>query len=740
MISPTQGSPIHQPEGGFSMMKPEKLTIERLYDSPSLVGPTLSQLRFSPDGQRLTYLKGREEDYRQLDLWEFNLRDQEHRMLVDSRSLGVSEALSEEEKERRERARIHASGIVSYSWAQDGRHLIFPMGGQVFYYSLDSGRAEKLTSHWLEATDVKASPQGRYVSFIHDQNIWVCSTETKELKKLTSTLWESEKNGMAEFIAQEEMGRQTGYWWSEDDRYICYAAVDESPIEKTERFDVGGEGIRVITQRYPWAGKKNARVQLKLMHVGTEESVSIDLGPEEDIYLARVNWLPGGKQLVYQLQSRDQKKLDLYLYDVESGQKKLLFKEESDTWVNLHDDLLFLKKSPGFLWCSEESGYKHIYLHGADGERKRALTAGAWAVKSICGVDEERGVAFFTGFFTDPLEQHLYEVALDGIHEPVKLTDLSGWHDVRLSPKKDQFIDFFSDPSTPLQVSLKEVSGGRPVPLMENPLDETHPYYPYLAHHSAPEFGSVKAEDGTPLFWKLIKPSNFDPEKSYPVVVSVYGGPHARKVKKNWDPGDGWNQFMAQKGYAVFSLDNRGSCDRGKVFEEPIYKQLGKVEVADQKAGVEFLKTLSWVDPNRVGMFGWSYGGYMTIMSLLKEPETFRAGVAVAPVTDWKLYDTHYTERYLAHPDENPEGYEKSAVWPYVKNLKGSLFLIHGMADENVLYQHTLKLMQVLQEKNHSFREMGYPGSKHGIAKRSLRVHLFREITQFFDEKLQSLP
>jgi dipeptidyl-peptidase-4 len=288
----------------------------------------------------------------------------------------------------------------------------------------------------------------------------------------------------------------------------------------------------------------------------------------------------------------------------------------------------------------------------------------------------------------------------------------------------------------PPQTRLHSIDGEQQRFIDENALDESHPYHPYLSHHVEPEFGTLTASDGQTLHYRLIKPFNFDETKRYPVVVGVYGGPCARRVKKQWDPGEAWAQHMAQQGFVHFTLDNRGSSERGKVFEEPIHGLLGEIEIADQKRGVRWLQSQDFVDPERVGIFGWSYGGYMAIMALAKASDVFKAAVSVAPVTDWHLYDTHYTERYLGHPVDNPEGYARSAVFPYLDDLKGDLLVVHGMADDNVLFEHTTKLYAALQKRKIAFETMAYPGSKHSIAEAHNRVHLFQMITRFFQRTL----
>jgi dipeptidyl-peptidase-4 len=416
-------------------------------------------------------------------------------------------------------------------------------------------------------------------------------------------------------------------------------------------------------------------------------------------------------------------------------------RETSDTWINLHNDLTFLDDNAQFVWSSERSGFNHLYLYDLDGELIRPLTSGEWAVSSLLKVDEDEGMVYFDGFAMSPLERHMYATSLNTTNpEKVdQITKAEGWHRFAVAKEGDSFIDWFSNPDTPPQVSLHRMDGRRLIFLEENALDETHPYYPYLRNHITPEFGSIEADDGTKLYYKLMKPVPFNPRKKYPVIVHVYGGPAGQTVTKSWGRSRGiWSEFMAQNGYVIFSLDNRGTPNRGTAFEGHIYHLQGEVEVRDQVAGVEFLRTLPFVDGSRIGITGHSNGGYMSLMCMMKAPEYFHAGVAIAPVTDWTLYDTHYTERYLGHPDEFPEAYEKSGVLPYVDGLKGDLLIMHGMADDNVLFTNSTKLYKVLQDKDIAFEMMNYPGSKHGLRGKKVQTHYYKTSTRFFDRTLKA--
>ncbi|WP_444907254.1 DPP IV N-terminal domain-containing protein [Microbulbifer sp. SSSA008] len=713
----------------------ESLSIERLFSDPALSGTAPRALEYSPDGQRVTFLKGRVEDYNRYDLWEYNLKDGQSRILVNSDSLhSGSETLSDEEKARRERQRIYGSGIMEYSWSEDGRSLLFPLAGDIYYYDLKDRSSRRLTETETFETDVKVSPEGHFVSFIRDQNIYIVDLKTGREKQLTSDGKDHIKNGMAEFVAQEEMDRMTGYWWSPDDQHIAFLQVDESPVDQVTRSEIYADRIEMIQQRYPAAGRANAKIRLGLIDIDSGDIRWVNLGDNQDIYIPRVKWARD-HLLTFQWQSRDQQKLELRAYNLNTGKTRTLLTESSDTWVNLSHDLHFLEDSDAFIWSSERDGFKHLYKYDFGGRLQAQLTKGDWVVDELEAVDEQANRLYFTARKDTPIERHLYAVSLQGESDIKRISQRSGMHSIEFSEDASGYIDKFSSVTTPPQVSLHSSSGARITWLEQNAVNRVHPLYPYKDQWITPEFGSIEAPHGQELFYRLYKPANFDAKKSYPVMVFVYGGPHAQVVTNSWDKL--FNQYMAQQGYIVFSLDNRGSANRGTTFENPIFKNMGSPEVEDQITGVEFLRTLPYVDKNKVGIFGHSYGGYMALMSMFKAGDYFKAGVSGAPVTDWTLYDTHYTERYMGNPTKDMDAYEASSVFPYAKGLQGDLLIYHGMADDNVLFTNTTKLIKQMQDNGQQFELMTYPGKKHSLRGKQTRIHQYSMIKRFFDRHLK---
>jgi len=700
----------------------ERLTIQRLFDAPDLAGDSLRGARLSPDGRWVTYLKGAADDKDRLDLWGYDVARRRHRQLVDARALQpAGETLSAEEAARRERQRTAAlKGIVDYALSPDGRQVLLPSNGDLYLQPLAEGSSiVRLTSTPGAETDTRFSPRGRYVSYVRDQNLYVMDLATRTERAITHDGRDTVSYGMAEFIAQEEMDRDTGYWWSADESRIAYTRVDEAPVAVTRRYEINAADITIVEQRYPFAGGPNVHVQLWCASVADPSApVRMDLGADPDVYLARVAFFPDGRALAVQRQSRDQQTLELLRIDAASGAARVLLTETSRDWVPLHDDLHFLRDGRRFIWASERSGTKQLYLYDADGHLIRPL--GDVRGGGLAHVDDRGGWFYFVSNASSPVERALYRDRLDSPGRPQKLTAEPGWHTVAFADDAPVFLDTWSTTEMPPRLSLHAADGKRLTELTPNRLAPGHPYWPYAGRHVPAEFGELSADDGQKLEYLLLKPPGMRAGVRYPVIVNVYGGPGVQNVTNAW--GGSWqlfNQLLAQRGYVVFSLDNRGSGQRDRAFEAANFHHLGTLEVRDQQRGVEFLRSQPYVDGARIGIYGWSYGGYMALMSVLKAPESFAAAIAGAPVTDWRLYDTHYTERYMGKPQDNAAGYDEADVLKFAATLKRPLLLIHGMADDNVLFTHTTQLMKVLQDANRPFELMTYPGHKHGLVRRA---------------------
>lgn len=732
----------------------EKLTLEALTGDAPLSGPTLVKPKVAPDGSRVTFLRGRDDDRNRLDLWEYDLASGATRMLVNSSELSRGEeTLSDAEKARRERQRIAAlSGIVDYQFSPDGHALLFPLAGELYLYSLDAAaaaepdaaapspvdaapasRLRQLTHGEGFATDPKVSPKGGYVSFIRDRNLWLIDLADGSARQLTHDGSDSVGNGVAEFVADEEMDRHTGYWWAPDDSAIAFARIDETPVPVQRRFEIYPDRTEVVEQRYPAAGEPNVRIQLGVISPKGGKPRWIDLGDNADIYLVRVDWR-NGNELSFQRQSRDQHRLDLILADLTSGKQRTVLSETSDSWVALHSNLRFLKHSDALLWTSERSGFAHLYRVDIGSGQANALTSGDWMVEDVLALDESAGTVWFSGTLDSALEKHVYSLPLAG-GKPTRLSEEGSWHEATFAENASVYVDLWSNPQMPPQTQLFRADGGLIATLVDNRISEDHPYHRFLAAHQPIEYGAISAADGQILHYSLIKPADFNPGRKYPVVVYVYGGPAAQTVKRTWSPD--FNQYLAQHGYLVFSIDNRGTPRRGVRFGSALYRHQGNVEVDDQLRGLQMLRGLPYVDAKRVGVYGWSNGGYMTLMLLAKASHAYTCGAAGAPVTDWGLYDTHYTERYMGLPADNAEGYRDSTVLAHIDGLTSQLLLLHGMADDNVLFTHSTRLMSALQQRGTEFELMTYPGAKHGLRGKD-NLHRLKLTADFFDRCLQA--
>lgn len=734
MVSSAIFTPAYALEGGTT-----PLTIERMNASPALAGTSPRGLKLSPDGQRVTYLAGRKDNQNFYDLWQMDVKTGESSLLLNADKLASNE-LSDEEKARRERQRIYGEGIMEYFWADDSKALLIPAAGNLYYFSLADNSVSLLPIGEGFATDARLSPKGNFVSFVRDQNLYVLNLATKKLEAMTTDGGGAIKNAMAEFVAQEEMDRMTGYWWAPDESAIAFTRIDESGVELVTRNEIYADGIKLTEQRYPAAGKNNVEIQLGVVTLNNKAINWVTLSDDKnkDIYLPRVDWLPDSKHLSFQWQSRDQQKLDLQLVALESLTKpKTLVKERSDAWVNLNNDLHFLKQQSAFIWASERDGFNHLYLFDLKGKLKTQLTKGNWAVDGLEYIDETAGWVYFTGRKDTPIEKHLYRVPLAG-GKVERVSREAGMHDPVFADNQSVYLDYFNSLSQPPQISLHGDKGQHLAWVEQNQVKAGHPLYDYAGLWQLPEFKELKAEDGQVLQTRLFKPVPFDANKKYPVVVRVYGGPHAQLVTNSWSEQDYFTQYLVQQGYVVFQLDNRGSAHRGTQFEQVIYRHLGEAEVNDQKVGVDYLRSLPFVDSNNVAIYGHSYGGYMALMSLFKAPDYFKAAISGAPVTDWRLYDTHYTERYLAHPANNEQGYEASSVFPYVKNYQSGLLMYHGMADDNVLFENSTRVYKALQDEGKLFQMIDYPGSKHSMRGEKVRNHLYRSLADFLDRQLKS--
>jgi dipeptidyl-peptidase-4 len=730
----------------------QPLTPERVFASPALSGPTARGVSVSPDGRWVTWLKSSSGNQYKLDLWIAPTAGGDARLLVSGEAVEPKgAALTEEEVSRRERQRVAAlSGVVSYDWDQQSKHLLIPAAGALYLADAATGATTQLPVGGSGVLDPQMSPLGRWVSYVRNQNLCVLDLKEGGAERAITTDGKGPVSfGVAEFVAQEEMGRYTGAWWSPGDTAIAYARVDDSLVETIERLEVGANGSTIAPQRYPRAGTPNAKVDLFVQALAPGAGpVRVDLGGDPDIYLARVHWSADGRDLYVERQSRDQQRLDLLRVDPATGAAEVILSEQQTPWVDLTDDFHALHDGD-FIWGSARTGAHQLYLYDREGSLIRAITSGpaphagggggaGLLAPGLAGVDEERGLAYVMGSEETPLERQLYVVSYRQPAAPRPITSGHGWWTAVMPKSASTYIGYYSDPTTPPQAALYDVDGSRLRWIERNPFDASHPFHPYTSRYPSPEFGVLTADDGQSLQYVLMKPVGFDPARRYPAIVEVYGGPHFQGVTRAWR-GISEKLFL-EAGYVLFQLDNRGSANRDVRFEAAIAGRLGSVEVDDQVVGLNWLRDQPFIDSSRIGVTGWSYGGYMTLR-MMTDPRThLRAGAAGAPPTDWREYDTHYTERYMGLPQTHAAAYDAAAVIPRLGALTGRLLLLQGMADDNVQISNAFAVMADLQARSVPFDLMLFPGQRHGIQGEARQLQLWRTYLEFFGRELGVKP
>lgn len=698
------------------------------YPLPGVAVP--DSLAFSPSGRYLTYLHSPDHSLTRrlflvdLDSWTTT-------ELFGDEGAGVTEDnLTLEEKLRRERARDLGLGVTTYSWASDADVLVVPFPDALRVWR-DGAVVEAVRTGEEPALDPRLSPDGSMLAFVRGGDLFTVPTDgSGKRRQITRGAQEGFTHGLAEFVAQEEMHRAEGYWWSLDATRIAYTEVDERDIPVYRIVHQGSDAVGEGAQedhRYPFAGAANAKVRLFVADGSRTLAPPTELDISDAEYLARVDWMHDGS-LVAQLQNRAQNRLELVRFDVADGSRATLLVEESATWINLHD--LFRPLTDGrFLWASQRDGYRQLELRAADGELDVALTTGTEEVLTVEALDEAAGLVWYLAVGGTPLERHLYEARLDG-RGARRLTTGRGMHSGPVSARRRLFADSSHDVTRAPEVtvrSLAEEREGQPIVFAPDPrLQELE--------MESPELRTFTTSDGAELHAAVYMPAG---EPPFPLVLNVYGGPGVTRVF------DGWNltvnmraQYLRQRGFLVVACDNRGGVWRGKEFEDAVYRNLGDLEVRDQVSVVDALVAEGVADPNRVGIYGWSYGGYLSAMCLARAPEVFKVAVAGAPVTHWDGYDTHYTERYMGTPEDNPEGYEVSSVMHHAAAIRGQLLLVHGLIDENVHFRHTARLINALIKQRIPYELMLFPNERHSPRSEDDRVFMEERIADFLAESL----
>jgi len=706
------------------------LTVERIYAQPSLSGRLLRGLTWTPDSKQLSFFetKGTGKDAK-TELWVMDAATGERRVLIPAEKLeGI---LPTEQGRATQATGLGRRPPAEYQWAADGSAILFAGPKALAWYELASQSARTLISGSGTLSDVKISPDGRTVSFVRGHNVWAVSVAEAKEHAVTQGGTEEIRKGELDWVYPEELEIKTAYWWSPDSSAIAYLEMDERKVSQYPMVDFASPSGVAEMERYPVAGGANPIVQVYVAPVAGGAARLMETGAESDQYIPRVNWLRDSKHLAIQRLNRAQTQLDLLIADSVTGKNRTALTETDPYWINVSDDLYFLKDGKHFLWSSERSGYRHLYLHDVEGNRETQLTKGNWEISAIDAVDEAKGFVYFTATEKSPLERHLYRVGLDGSGF-ARITKNDGTHAVKIAPNAAAFIDTYSNNMNPPRQDLYHIDGTRMAVINENKVGELAEY-----HLSPVEFLTVKSHDGMELNAMMIKPPDFNPQRKYPVLVYTYGGPHAQVVLNAWQGSTFlWHQLMAQKGYIIFALDNRGSAGRGHLFEEPIHFRFGAQELADQRDGAAWLKSQPWVNAERIGIWGWSYGGHMTLHAMFEDPEDFKVGFAGGPVTDWHYYDSIYTERYMGLLPKNEKSYQESSPVKSAARLKGKLLIAHGTGDDNVHFANTLAVINDLIEAGKYVEVLAFPGRGHGVSDPPARRVLMQRVTQFFLDNL----
>ena len=682
--------------------------------------PGSGPIAWAPDGKRFAF---RERN----SIWQYDVRSKLKKEIVSLVAL------------RQKAVKAPASGAfdwqnrrvaeASYQWSSSSDRMLVEAEGDLFLVKLPAGDWTQLTATAAAERDPKLSPDGSRVAFRRGHDLYTLDVATHKETRLTRDGSSTLLNGELDWVYPEELELSTAYWWSPDSQRIAYLQFDVSREPVFPQVDLLRSRAIFEPERYPQAGDPNADVRVGVVPATGGDTRWMDLGETRDFLIARVDWLPTGKGVAVQRLNRIQNRLDLLVADPATGAASLLLREQDPYWVDVTDIYRFFADGKRFLWSSSRSGFRHLYLYSMEGKLLQAVTHGEWEVTGLEGVDETAKTIYYVSTEPSPLERHLYRTGFDGKHTE-RLTRTAGGHRISMGPTCEYYLDSESSLASPPRRTLFATDGKQMAVYMEpdNTLADELQFLPT-------EIVKVHASDGTLLYARLIKPAGFTPGRKYPAIVMIYGGPHTQTVRNAW-AGATWDQALAARGFVIWQLDNRGSAGRGHRWESSVFHDLGARELDDQKAGIRYLESLGFVDSSKLGIYGWSYGGFMTLYALCNAPTLFRAGIAGAPVTDWRNYDTIYTERYMGLPSENSAGYARSSVAEKAADLGARLLIVHNYGDDNVHFQNTLQMADALERAGKQFEMKVYPQKTHAVSG-PVRKQMLEGLTEFFEKNLK---
>ena len=632
--------------------------------------------------------------------------------------------------------------IEEYKFSVDGtKLLVFANSARVWrqntkgtYYVWDlvAKRLTPVSAKPGYQMFAKLSPDGRLVGFVRDNNIYVTDLATGAETALTTDGGDDVINGTSDWVYEEELDLRDAFRWSPDGKRIAFWRFNQSPIRPFYLINADSLYPELAPVRYPKAGTPNSEVKIGVVDVATRAKVWVDLGPDRESYVAAMDFAGSADEIWLTRLNRHQNRLDLLLADARSGASRSIMTDADSAWVDANQPR-WIDGGKQFLFVSEREGYDQVYLFNRDGALVRRVTPGGWDVQDVYGVDEKKQVVYLSGAMDGPLGRQLVRVGLDG-KGLARLSTEPGTHSAEFAPTFTLYVETYSRAGVPPVQTLRRADGK----LVRSIADNAKLREKVAALGlNRPEFVSVKTPEGVELNAWLIKPRGFDQARRYPLLMTVYGGPGSQTVTDSWGgPNYLWHQMLAQDGYLVASVDNRGTGGRGAKFMKMTYLHLGRYEVADQIAAARWFAGQAFVNPDRIGIWGWSYGGYMSSLTMFRGAGVFKAAVAVAPVTDWRFYDTIYTERYMRTPQENPDGYAESAPLAYADSLKGNFLLVHGTGDDNVHFQNSVRLVERLEAANKQFDMRIYPNKTHAIAGGNTRENLYGLLTRWLKNNL----
>ena len=624
-----------------------------------------------------------------------------------------------------------AANSVSLQFDANETAILLDHAGDLWYYSLFSARIRRLTFTPTPELEASFSPDGKWVSFVRGNNLFVVNVAGGREKAITRDGSEKIHNGYLDWIYEEELygrGQKRGYWWSPDSARIAFLRLDDTKVPNFTIADDTVTDQHVETSAYPQPGDPNPVVRLGVSFVHpprpTVRWANLSAYRPDDLLIGRVAWSPDSRSVFYQAQNREQTFLDLAAANALNGVSRVLFKETSKAWVGVNDDPKFLSDG-SFIWHSDRDGWSHLYHYRPDGTLTRRMTEGKWEVRRIQGIDEAAGWIYFSGTKDSHIAENIYRVKISG--GPVeRLSQGEGSHSALFNPSMTHYVGGWSDINTPPKQRLHKADGSLVRTINENTVDALAQY-----KLGSTDFLNVKTRDGFEMEAMMVRPPDFDANRKHPVFIFTYAGPQAPQVRNGWGGSRYmWFQMLAQKGYVIWVCDNRTASGKGVESAWPAYKNLGPLELQDIEDGISYLKSLTFVDPARIGMFGWSYGGFMTSYAMTHS-KSFKMGIAGGSVTDWSLYDSIYTERLMRTPQNNREGYERSSVLKAAKDLSGRLLLVHGAMDDNVHMQNTTKFAYELQNAGKQFDLMIYPTQRHGVTNPPQVHHMYTMMTEY---------